>query len=133
QAVMFNFSAAHDCRLVQCAPTALRHVMQERQETSRTIQLLEHGDDEHFVINMAGLHNATLLRRNLPVALTVPRPLYLDRRAHHHEVAVRLRSSQILKRARTQEKRKATLMAKQAAQKADHTSDEEENEDEDHQ
>ncbi|KAJ7780397.1 hypothetical protein B0H14DRAFT_3095767 [Mycena olivaceomarginata] len=116
QAVMFNFSAAHDCRLVQCAPTALRHVMQERQETSRTIQLLEHGDDEHFVINMAGLHNATLLRRNLPVAFTVPRPLYLDRRAHHHEVA---------------EKRKATLMAKQAAQKADHTSDEEENEDED--
>ncbi|KAJ7827162.1 hypothetical protein B0H14DRAFT_3721679 [Mycena olivaceomarginata] len=116
QAVMFNFSAAHDCHLVQCAPTALRHVMQERQETSRTIQLLEHGDDEHFVINMAGLHNATLLRRNLPVALTVPRPLYLDQRAHHHEVA---------------EKRKATLMAKQAAQKADHTSDEEENEDED--
>ncbi|KAJ7034366.1 hypothetical protein C8F04DRAFT_900961, partial [Mycena alexandri] len=71
---------------------------QERRETSRTTQLLEHGDDEHFVVNMAALHNATLLCRNLPVALTVPRPLYLDREAHHHEVAIRLHAAQTLKR-----------------------------------
>jgi hypothetical protein len=75
---MFDFSAAHDCHLVKCAPTALRPVVQECQETSRTIQLLEHGDDEHFIINMVGLHNASLLCCNLPVALTVPRPLYLN-------------------------------------------------------
>ncbi|KAF7362700.1 hypothetical protein MVEN_00619300 [Mycena venus] len=114
--IMFNFSVAHDCRLVKCAPTALRHVIQERQETSQTMQLLEHGDDDHFVINMAGLHNTTLLRRSLPVALTVPRPLYLDREAHHHQVAIRLREEQTLKRARTQEKRRATLEAKKLAQ-----------------
>ncbi|KAJ7176872.1 hypothetical protein C8R46DRAFT_989066 [Mycena filopes] len=124
-AVMFRFSAAHDCRLVKCAPTALRPVFQERQETTRTTKLLAHGDDEHFVINMAALHNATLLRRNLPVALTVPRPLYPDREAHHHEVAIRLRSLQRVKRARTQEKRRATMKAKKLAQAgANHTSDE---------
>ncbi|KAJ7613787.1 hypothetical protein DFH06DRAFT_1286378 [Mycena polygramma] len=50
QAVMFRIS---------CAPTALRPVMQERQETSQTTKLVAHGDDEHFVINMAGIHNAT--------------------------------------------------------------------------
>jgi hypothetical protein len=55
--------------------------MQEHQETSQSIKLLAHGDDNHFVINMADIHNATLLRCNLPVALTVPRPLYLDREA----------------------------------------------------
>ncbi|KAJ7606159.1 hypothetical protein DFH06DRAFT_1107659 [Mycena polygramma] len=115
-AVMFRISVAHDCRLVKCAPTALRPVMQERQETSQTTKLVAHGDDEHFVINMAGIHNATILRRNLPLALTVPRALYLDRQAHHHEVAIRLRASQILKRARTQEKRRATLKAKKIAQ-----------------
>ncbi|KAF7344774.1 hypothetical protein MVEN_01638400 [Mycena venus] len=114
--IMFNFSVAHDCRLVKCAPTALRHVIQERQETSQTMQLLEHGDDDHFVINMAGLHNTTLLRCSLPVTLTVPRPLYLDREAHHHQVAIRLREEQTLKRARTQEKHRATLEAKKLAQ-----------------
>ncbi|KAJ7906464.1 hypothetical protein B0H13DRAFT_1880530 [Mycena leptocephala] len=129
-AIMFRFSAEHDCRLVKCAPTALRRVMQERQETSQSIKLLAHGDDNHFVINMAGIHNATLVRRNLPVALTVPRPLYLDREAHHHQVAVGLRVAQTLKRARTQEKRRATMKAKQLAKAGTGTdgSDEEDEE-----
>lgn len=127
---MFRFSAAHDCRLVKCAPTASRPVRQERQETSQSMQLLAHGDDEHFVINMAALHNATLLRRNLPIALTVPRPLYPDREAHHHQVAIGLRSSQTLKRAQTLEKRRATLKAKKVAQAGTQTSDEESNMDE---
>lgn len=61
---------------------------------------------------MAALHNATLLRRALPIALTVPRPLYLDRKAHHTNIAATLRVSQVVKRARTQEKRKATIAAK---------------------
>ncbi|KAJ6611032.1 hypothetical protein B0H10DRAFT_1810513 [Mycena sp. CBHHK59/15] len=129
-AIMFRFSAEHDCRLVKCAPTALRRVMQEHQETSQSIKLLAHGDDNHFVINMAGIHNATLVRCNLPVALTVPRPLYLDREAHHHQVAVSLRVAQTLKRARTQEKRRATMKAKQLAKAGTGTdgSDEEDEE-----
>ncbi|KAJ6456513.1 hypothetical protein C8R45DRAFT_1056469 [Mycena sanguinolenta] len=113
--IMFRFSAVHDCHLAKCAPTALRTVRQERQDTAQSIKILEHGDDEHFVINMAALHNATLLRRNLPVALTVPRPLYSDRQAHHHQVAINLRTAQTAKRARTQEKRRATLKAKKNA------------------
>ncbi|KAJ7096589.1 hypothetical protein B0H15DRAFT_774168 [Mycena belliarum] len=121
--VMFRFSVQHDCRLVKCSPTALRRIVQERQETSRTEQLLEHGDDEHFVINMAALHNATLLRRNLPIALTTPRALYLDRKTHHYQVAVGLRTSQDLKRARTQAKRQATLKAKRTGDNV-HGSDE---------
>ncbi|KAJ7435722.1 hypothetical protein B0H11DRAFT_2366659, partial [Mycena galericulata] len=124
-AVMFRFSAQHDCRLAKCAPTALRPIMQERQETSRTMKLLAHADDQHFVINMAAIHNATLLRRNLPVSLTVPRPLYLDRKAHHDEVAIGLRAAQTRKRSRTQAKRRATLKAKKIASGGALTSDEE--------
>ncbi|KAJ6618968.1 hypothetical protein B0H10DRAFT_2371976 [Mycena sp. CBHHK59/15] len=96
----------------------------ERQEISQTTKLLAHGDDEHFVINMAALHNATLLRRNLSEALTVPCPLYTDRQAHHHEVAIHLRTAQTLKHARTQEKRQATLKAKELAQAGTQSSDE---------
>ncbi|KAJ6600335.1 hypothetical protein DFH09DRAFT_1497797 [Mycena vulgaris] len=103
-AILFRFSAQHDCRLADCQATALRAIMQERIETSRTMKLLEHANDTHFLINTAGLHNATLLRRLLPRALTVPRPLYTDRKAHHKEVAARLRVSQKSRRAQTQEK-----------------------------
>jgi hypothetical protein len=61
---------------------------------------------------MAAIHNATLLRRALPIALTVPRPIYVNRKAHHQAIATGLRDSQKMKRIRTQEKRKATLAAK---------------------
>ena len=89
-------------------------MIQEREITFQTISLLAHADDDHFIVNMAALHNSTLLRRALPRALTVPRPLYTDRKAHHFEVAARLRMSQTEKRAETQEKRRNTL-AKKAA------------------
>ncbi|KAJ7756797.1 hypothetical protein DFH07DRAFT_773023 [Mycena maculata] len=111
-AIRFRFSAQHDCRLVDCQPTALHPIVQERQETAQSTKLISHGDDDHFIVNMAALHNATLLRRALPIALTVPRPLYSDRKAHHYGIAVGLRVSQVMKRARTQEKRKATMAAK---------------------
>ncbi|KAJ7835357.1 hypothetical protein B0H14DRAFT_3109979 [Mycena olivaceomarginata] len=112
QNILFRFSAQHDCRLMKCQPTALRPVVQERQETSRSTRLISHEDDDHFVVNMAAIHNATLLRRALPIALTVPRPIYVDRKAHHQAIATGLRDSQKMKRIRTQEKRKATLAAK---------------------
>ncbi|KAJ7213920.1 hypothetical protein GGX14DRAFT_534135 [Mycena pura] len=92
--IWFRFSAQHDCRLANCQPTGSKAVIQEREITSQTISLLAHADDDHFIVNMAALHNSTLLRRALPRALTVPRPLYTDRKAHHFEVAARLRMSQ---------------------------------------
>ncbi|KAJ7691617.1 hypothetical protein B0H17DRAFT_1159782 [Mycena rosella] len=111
-AILFGFSMQHDCRLADCEPTALCRVIQERQETSQSTKLISHADDNHFIINMSALHNATLLRRALPVALTVPRRLYLDRKAHHYTIAAGLQVSQVVKHARTQEKRKATMAAK---------------------
>ncbi|KAJ7474227.1 hypothetical protein FB451DRAFT_1351527 [Mycena latifolia] len=114
EAILFRFSAQHDCHLADCQPTALRWVVQERQETLQTTKLICHEDDDHFIVNMAALHNATLLRRVLPIALTVPRPIHLDRKAHHFEIAAGLRVSQVVKRARTQEKRKATIAAKKS-------------------
>ncbi|KAJ7791099.1 hypothetical protein B0H13DRAFT_1510349, partial [Mycena leptocephala] len=53
--------------------------------------LIAHADDDHFCINMAAIHNATLVRRTLLIALTVPRPIYLDRKAHHYGIATDLR------------------------------------------
>ncbi|KAJ7050132.1 hypothetical protein C8F01DRAFT_1068165 [Mycena amicta] len=112
QSILFRFSAEHDCRMAGCQPTAVRPVIQERVATSRTISLLEHADNKHFLINMTALHNATLLRRVLPRALTVPRPIYTDRRAHHSELAALLRVSQKSRRAATQAKRRVTLAKK---------------------
>ncbi|KAJ7853452.1 hypothetical protein B0H13DRAFT_1904041 [Mycena leptocephala] len=101
--LLFHFSVRHDCRLADCQPTAVRRVVQERQETSQTAPLIAHADDNHFCINMAAIH----IRR-------VPRPIYLDRKADHYGIATHLQVSQTMKRGRTQEKRKATLAAKVA-------------------
>ncbi|KAJ7853254.1 hypothetical protein B0H13DRAFT_2284179 [Mycena leptocephala] len=101
--LLFHFSVRHDCRLADCQPTAFRRVVQERQETSQTAPLIAHADDNHFCINMAAIH-----------IQHIPRPIYLDRKADHYGIATHLQVSQTMKRARTQEKRKATLAAKVA-------------------
>jgi len=64
---------------------------QERQATTHMEKIIKHADDDHFVVNMYALHNATRLRNALPSSLKVPRPLYADRRAHHDALAVELR------------------------------------------
>lgn len=79
-------------------------------------KLIAHKDDNHFVVNTYGLHNATLLRNVLPRTLVTPRPLYEDCKAHHFEHAATLRVTQAAKRAVTQAKRKATLAQKKAKQ-----------------
>jgi hypothetical protein len=116
QMVQFKFSAQHDCRMAGCLPSAFRRQMQERQETTRTTQLIAHKDDEHYIINLHALHNATLIRKILPRHLTAPRPLYEDRMARHAEIAAELRVTQAVKRTQTQAKRKATQNAKKAKQ-----------------
>lgn len=104
----------HDCRLGHCLPSALRPEMQERQQTSRTISLITHEDNGNFVINMHAFHNATLLRKILPRHLTAPKPLYIDRKARHVEIAAGLRITQTEKRARTAAKAAATREANKA-------------------
>src|ERR1700732_1034538 len=107
KSIRFKFSAMHDCQLGKCHPSALRHQMQERQQTSCTVSLISHEDDGHFVINMHALHNATLLRNILPRHLTAPKCLYTDRTVRHHEIAAQIRVTQVEKCARTAVKSKA--------------------------
>ena len=87
---------------------------QERQATTRTEKIIKHADDDHFVVNMYALHNATRLWNALPSSLKDPRPLYTDRRAHHDALAVELHMTQTEKRAQAQASRKATNDAKKA-------------------
>ncbi|KAJ7694479.1 hypothetical protein B0H14DRAFT_3100616 [Mycena olivaceomarginata] len=108
-AILFRFSAQHDCRLVDCQPTAFRRVVQERRETSQTTALISHERRRPLLHQHGSIHNATLLRRALPIALTVPRPLYLDRKSHHYGITTGLRVTQTMKRARTQEKRESNI------------------------
>ena len=114
QNVQFKFSAQHDCRMACCQPSALRPQMQERQETCRTISLIAHEDDGHFILNLHALHNASIIRKFLPRHLTAPRPLYANRTARHYEIARGLRVTQAEKRARTAAKTKATKEANKA-------------------
>ncbi|KAK0467035.1 uncharacterized protein EV420DRAFT_1636068 [Desarmillaria tabescens] len=118
KSVQFIISVQHDCRLIGCQASLLQPQLQERQVTERTSRALSHADDDHFVINTFGLHNAILVRKFLPRSLTAPKPLYMDRRSHHFEIASTLRTTQAAKRAQTQEKRKATLALNKARKDA---------------
>ena len=72
--------------------------MQERVESGLLKICIEHQTIDRFVINTHGFHNAHLLRATLPCSLTVPIPLYPDRRAKHTEIAGNLRATQEIKR-----------------------------------
>ncbi|KAJ7736973.1 hypothetical protein DFH07DRAFT_966662 [Mycena maculata] len=74
--IQSSFNAQHDCRACGCDASGITRQMQERQESNTIIHSIVHKDDTRFVINMHGFHNAGLLRKYLPVALTKPRPLY---------------------------------------------------------
>jgi len=116
--VLFKFSAQHDCRKGECLPTGSRPEKQERQDTKRLVRFIDHADDDCFVINMHGLHNAMLLRSVLPRNLTEPRQLIENRIQHHYDIAESLRVTQAAKCVKTAEKSRATRLAKQAAKSA---------------
>ncbi|KAJ7751043.1 hypothetical protein B0H16DRAFT_1887592 [Mycena metata] len=107
-AIQFSFNAQHDCRACECDSSGITKQMQERQESDTIIHSIVHKDDDRFVINTHGLHNAGLLRRYLPVALTKPRLLFTDRRKRHDDLSAVLVVTQKEKRAATQEKAAAT-------------------------
>lgn len=125
QSVQFVFNAQHDCRACGCDASGVTRQMQEREESDTIIHSIVHKDDTRFVINMHGFHNARLLRKFLPVALTKPRPLFPDRRQRHDELAAILAVTQKQKRTATQEKAAATREKNKAAKagKAPHTVD----------
>ncbi|KAF7343014.1 hypothetical protein MVEN_01731600 [Mycena venus] len=113
--IQFSFNAQHDCRACGCDATGVTRQRQERQESDTIIQSIVHKDDARFIINTHGFHNAGLLRKYLPVALTKPRPLFLDRRQRHDELSAILSVTQKAKRAATQEKAAATREKAKAA------------------
>lgn len=114
---MFRFNAQHDCRRAKCSDTGKRKQMQERQESSIEESFIEHKDDNRYIINLAALHNAHLIRYSLPRDLTKPIPLHPNREAQHHQYARELRVVKDAKRAE-QEKLKAAKAAKKAAEGA---------------
>lgn len=118
QSIQFTFNVQHDCRACGCDASGITRQMQERHESDTLIHSIVHKDDVRFIINMHGFHNAGLLRKYLPIALTKPRPLFLNRRQRHDELAGILAVTQKEKRAATQQKAAATREKNKAAKSA---------------
>ncbi|KAJ7832348.1 hypothetical protein B0H14DRAFT_3463501 [Mycena olivaceomarginata] len=113
--IQFSFNVQYDCRASECDASGVTRQMQERQQSDTIIHSIVHKDDTRFIINLHGFHNARLLRKYLPVALTKPRPLFADRRQRHDELSAVLTVTQKAKRAATQEKAAATREENKAA------------------
>lgn len=109
--VLFIISVEHDCYLLQCTTAAVRYERQERQDTTRQLRALLHGDDNHYIINTHALHNAHLLRRVLPRALWEPHLRFPDQEQHHAAVAAKLRLQMQKARATKKEKADSTRAA----------------------
>ncbi|KAJ7189318.1 hypothetical protein GGX14DRAFT_580795 [Mycena pura] len=112
--IQFGCSVQHNCRKGQCKPAVIGKECQEREETGRDRKLIKHSDDDHFILNMAGLHNFVRLLRTLPRSLTDIKPLYTEaeREVFHGTVAAKALKMRTKKRAKTAEKRRATAAAK---------------------
>ncbi|THV04305.1 hypothetical protein K435DRAFT_961933 [Dendrothele bispora CBS 962.96] len=118
--IVCRISVQHDCQLHKCAPTGSRPITQERLKTERTQTLLTHEDDNHFVINMHALHNASLVRNILPRVLIAPRLLHgteEEREAWHGEIVENVRPTMVAKRKKANEKRQETREANQKKKK----------------
>ncbi|KAF8576964.1 hypothetical protein K439DRAFT_1649193 [Ramaria rubella] len=91
--IRFIINVQHDCRTGGCIPNGTKHLVQERETTACTVEMLNHHDNQFYVINLAALHNAALLCQALPCRLTEPRPLHEDRQLFHYALAASLRVS----------------------------------------
>ncbi|KAJ7749818.1 hypothetical protein DFH07DRAFT_746516, partial [Mycena maculata] len=103
----FLFNVQHDCLSAGCTATGRRARMQERVESAITDKFIVCKPMERWIINTHAFHNAHLLRQALPRGLTVPIPLFADRKAKHDELASALRETKDGKRKRAREKREA--------------------------
>ncbi|KAK7035161.1 hypothetical protein R3P38DRAFT_2415321, partial [Favolaschia claudopus] len=64
---------------------------QERVDSDKTENFIQHNPVDRFIINSHGFHNAHLLRATLPRSLLAPVPLFDDRQTKHEELASILR------------------------------------------
>ncbi|KAJ7644882.1 hypothetical protein FB45DRAFT_735642 [Roridomyces roridus] len=113
--IQFTFNVQHDCRACGCSATGTSRRMQERVISDAIVHSVVHTEDTRFIINTHAFHNAGLLRKFLPIALTKPRQLFADRRERHDELASTLTVTQKEKRAATQAKAAATREKNKAA------------------
>ncbi|KAJ6524031.1 hypothetical protein B0H19DRAFT_934723 [Mycena capillaripes] len=107
--IQFKFNAQHDCYTAKCEATGVRLQVQERVESDRIENFIVHNALDRYIINSHAFHNAHLLRATLPRSIIAPIPYFPDREAHHTEMAVALRASREVKRAKAaaSKKRKA--------------------------
>ncbi|KAF7304147.1 hypothetical protein MIND_00646400 [Mycena indigotica] len=122
-AMEFSCSVQHDCRMGHCQPAVVAKERQERQDTTRDISLVRHGDDENFVLNLGSVHNFVELTRVLPRNLWKLNALHDNHLLFHTQMAVKARASRLIAREKTAEKQRATAakkkeQAEEAAQKA---------------
>ncbi|KAF7308303.1 hypothetical protein HMN09_00678300 [Mycena chlorophos] len=62
----FNFNVQHDCRAAKCTASGTRTVMQERVESQKTENFIEHRPVKRYILNMHSFHNPHLIRATLP-------------------------------------------------------------------
>lgn len=63
QNVELVFNAQHDCERLGCQPTGRRVLKQERIETDQFITVIEHTEEEHYIVNIHSFHRAHLVRK----------------------------------------------------------------------
>ncbi|KAJ7333486.1 hypothetical protein DFH08DRAFT_925944 [Mycena albidolilacea] len=111
-------SAEHDCRQGDCKPTLKTREFQEREATSRESSAIQHADDDHFILNLAALHNFACVCRALPRHLTALKPLIQDRVAFHKEASLKAQATRLTKRQQVAAKKheKAEAKKREAAE-----------------
>ena len=89
----------HDCVRGKCLPEGTRSQVQEREETARTVKIIRHTDNDHFVVNMHVLHHAHFLHQFFPPHLQLVETLQYDRKQFHDQLAAQHRDNQQVRQA----------------------------------
>lgn len=89
--ILFPLNVQHDCTRGErtCAATGTKAVIQEREITDRTYQVIEHVDDRHFVVNLNVLHHANLISKFFHPE--IQKRTHFDRCRLHEELTAQLR------------------------------------------
>ncbi|KAL0568306.1 hypothetical protein V5O48_013686 [Marasmius crinis-equi] len=90
--VMCGLNVQHDCATAQCSRYKNIPIAQERLEIARTRTVIDHNDDEQFLLNTHTLHNHLFMPKLLPdslVSVLTRPPLPAE-----EQKALRLRAAQ---------------------------------------
>ncbi|KAJ7476284.1 hypothetical protein B0H11DRAFT_1727256 [Mycena galericulata] len=110
--IQFGISVQHDCRRGECQVAISGKERQEREVTARDKSLIKHQDDDHFIINMGGLHNFPKLCRALPAEFSKLELRFPEREEFHKVAAQKARRQRDTRRKKTAAKRRQNAEAK---------------------